>query len=157
MSMHNCLNIGVYVECQNTETTVPVMAGRCTTQGCKKYGVKTDDNYCGVCGHPTEDYQAGTAKEYTVDPFDIEMDEDLTPLLEMDPPPGVLIWIPNKGGEVGLKTEDIAMLALDDPQAIRETHIANFYVRYASALKVLKDTYGAENVTVKWGIIQYRM
>jgi hypothetical protein len=157
MSMHNYLHIGVYVECQNTETTVPIMAGRCTTEGCKKYGMKTDDNYCGACGHPTEEYQTGTTSERTVDPFEIEMDEDLTPLLEMDSPPGIIIWIPNKGGEVELKTEDVSIIALDDPHATRVAHISHFYVKYASSLQILKATYGAENVTVKWGVIQYRM
>ena len=63
------------------------------------------------------------------------------------------IWIPNHGGGVDVDMDSVTALELTPH--MRTLHLDTFEATYAVAIAVLIAAYGADNVTVKWGVVKY--
>jgi hypothetical protein len=150
------VHVGVYVECINPESKSPVMRRRCERQNCLIYYEPTSTLFCGNCGAPTVEYQAGTESFPTINPWEIEIEEAL-----FVPPnillPGVDIWLPNLSGFNTYFETNNYWEVTDLPQIerVRASHMHNFEVHFSAALEGLRAAYGPANVTVKWGIVRY--
>jgi len=145
--------LGTYIICNNSTVTVAVAHGGCVNPGCPLFHRFVSAKFCAECGKPVGEFTVPETKRqvYT---WDIDTRERLTVIECADE---IDIWLPNlyepetsvDFGEL-FKT---GRMALDKPGELADRHTNNLLTGFSQEVELLKEFYGAENVSIKWGLI----
>lgn len=150
------VHVGVFVECLNPLRETPHTVDGCVNANCTNYHNEIRAPYCGECGSPFGQF-AVIQREPSVEWYvvSVNIDEALFPAI-LSNKGGYDIWLPNKSvdGGAGIDTEETGEV-VDIPAETRAAHIANFERGLSAGLAGLREAYGAENVTVRWGVVTY--
>lgn len=157
--------VGPYVRCVVGTAEVEKSRRACLTQGCQNHqrdNAGRDSAFCSLCGSPIG-LVPYTVVELAVDEWDVR--DALNERLATPSGDGYSfwardeyahLWIPNvstPGRDYSLdERADFALMEITPEQALEER--AAFTVQFQPELTVLRATYGADAVSIHWGIIQ---
>lgn len=160
MSMSDCVYVGAFVLIENSMEEKPVIEQRCKNPACHWHNKYTPSKFCPYCGVETAMLQRGTVLEERVDWFSVSeaIDQDLwRPEI---PEQTAVVWLPNKSaeGETGyhtnyIKGADYGAVELSTEEQDEQANA--LLTRYDSALRIMREMYGADNVKAMWGMVKY--
>lgn len=164
MSVDCQVYCGPYVECKPQVITGRTQKRGCINEHCTRYGVSTIDTYCPKCGTKI----GNCSKETTTNVQDQDtIDNDLSVLIPLinEVIEGMtklhIYVVPScydaekenvrkHIGEFDTRTE-FAMREINGEIVAAETN----FVKELADLETLQKAYGADNVVVKWGVLNY--
>jgi hypothetical protein len=137
----------------------------CPNSACKRYAIEWpiyDDKLCSECGSALKEVEIEEEVD-AVDPWTLveELDSGMVqPFgecdIELSYDMGIHIWIGNhdtKEAERCFYISQDEESVTDVQMADIEAELKDFPQSYAKELSKLRDVYGDNNVTIKWGII----
>lgn len=159
MGISYTVHIGPFVQCKKTKT-VKSDRHRCGNSVCERHKQvfsykDRSTNFCSKCGCAIETFQI----DQNMNPYDLieKMNEDLyvkngNPADEYD------VFLPNKqfrATKEEWRSFDPRFVDLCRPVSIDAPGIDldEFKSRFATAIKLLMDTYGEEHVEICWGVV----
>lgn len=152
--------LGPYIEAKNSEKEVARQRRSCTNVKC---AMRSDNIYdkavkfCSRCASPIGDVTY-MAFESTVNTGEIYESTKLAPIGTNYEPliknTDLLIGnLKESGREFGMNARDERIVAVDAVLIAEE--LANFIKQYENDIAWVQNAYGKDNVTIKWGLIQY--
>lgn len=157
------VHVGPYVECKTKTVQTQIGLHACVNENCSAYGERTPQGpFCSKCAQEIGTYY----KDVEVQSPDIEeiLDNDtlssvLYPLMgnvadHMCESRKIHIYIPNTPdlpGDTFDPRDTFDFREITPDRINEEIRILSL----APELKPLQDLYGAENVTVKWGVLNH--
>lgn len=154
--------VGPYARCAVARVPVTRLQITCPNTVCKNHGEGLRTPFCDLCGTRVESLpQTGSAQ--AVDRWDVreEINEALAgaggdAYWRWSESNGIHLWMPNlkmPGRRPHLEDRtDFALFEITEGQIA--TEILQFQITFEDALTVLRERYGADAVTLHWGIIQ---
>ena len=152
--------VGPYFECKTRKAGTAYNFSSCTQDCCKNYMREylVAKNFCEECGHPISEVTA-TKLVNAVDTYQVMLavkERIAEPLGEYIArwcqENNTDIWLANIRNkwrfnplfQISVQSVDFENISAD---------IAEFTDQYRNELSILRNYYGLENVTIKWGII----
>jgi hypothetical protein len=151
--------LGPYIQCTNTPQETEREKRTCPNKKCKMHGREffdKDTKFCQECGKPIEKIKIKEMGE-KVEAWEIAEKLKLSTISgEFKLPKNTDLFIGNKRDHLRKTLFDAHDEQLLEVSAeMIATELATFADDYSAAIAKLRELYGADNVTLKWGLIQY--
>lgn len=161
MGMYRSEYLGPYIECQTTKVAAQKQIRACVTDGCShknKYVYDSSTKFCPNCGGPIQNTLIDVEMTAVADPRQLCEDEGFAIGAFMgeawDVDETTHIFVPERPGPRVLSVDVDATGILADIEAtdiIQER--AWIETSFARELGVLREKYGTDNVSVRWGLL----
>jgi hypothetical protein len=154
--------VGAYARCAVERVPVTRLQITCPTDGCENHGKGMRQSFCQLCGAKVASLPH-VELDFAIDQWQVREDID-----EVLVQPGgdeyvrwseanaAHLWMPNQsmpGRDPHLDSREPFMLQEITAKQV-ETEILQFQITFEDVLTELRARYGADAVTLHWGIIQ---
>jgi hypothetical protein len=162
MGLDDTTYLGPYLHCKVSKTDSKTIRRTCTNNTCPNRNGCMYSKFCHQCGSPIGDVEF-SVKANTVNICELrkKINEALaTPCgdyFDELSKNGIDIWF----GNWHRPSKSSRSFTCDDTQltpieaGVVKNEIDEFVLQYKSAIAVIEEAYGKDNVEVKWGLIHY--
>lgn len=161
MGVDRKIYIGAYIDCRTTNVSTIQKITGCPNKSCSRFSKETSIKFCNDCGSKITECSISKNKPKICT---WEVGEKLKDVLfpanhwgAPDEVDGVIAhyWLSNRKTKAGLwiNQSDPSFVTEMESVSEIEAHKQEMLTYHQSEYKILQEIYGAENVTVRWGII----